>query len=108
MTTDQIKGGFEKMKGKIKEKWGELTDNEIESIKGDWQTLKGLIQEKYGMAKDKAEEEVNNFLKSAKENTKENIDQASEAIINYIKKKPVTSVLAALATGLLLSFIIRS
>jgi len=46
------------MKGKFKERWGKLTDDQLDVIGGRREQLLGAIQESYGIAKDEAEREV--------------------------------------------------
>lgn len=58
MNWDQIKGNWTEFKGKAREKWGELTDDELQEARGERDQLVGLIQEKYGKAKAEAEKEV--------------------------------------------------
>ena len=53
----------EVLKGKVKEAWGELTDDEITKVEGNYDVLVGEIQKKYGHTKEKAQESVNSFLK---------------------------------------------
>lgn len=48
---DQIRGNWNQMKGKFREKWGLLTDDDLEHIAGHKDRLIGKIQEKYGEAK---------------------------------------------------------
>lgn len=64
MNWDRIAGNWKQAKGKIKEKWGELTDDEIDVINGKREQLAGKIQEKYGVAKDEAERQLSDFEKS--------------------------------------------
>ncbi|MBN2296025.1 MAG: CsbD family protein [Pirellulales bacterium] len=64
MNEDRIKGNWKQVKGKIKEKWGELTDDEVDKIDGIREQLVGTIQEKYGIAKDEAEKQVKEFVGS--------------------------------------------
>jgi uncharacterized protein YjbJ (UPF0337 family) len=59
MNWDQIEGKWKQAVGKIKEKWGELTDNDLQAIGGKRDQLVGKIQERYGIAKDEAERQVN-------------------------------------------------
>jgi uncharacterized protein YjbJ (UPF0337 family) len=58
MNTDIAEGKWTQVKGKLRESWGDLTDDEIEQTKGNAQQLVGLLQERYGLAKDQAEKEV--------------------------------------------------
>lgn len=67
MNEDILKGKWKELKGGIKEKWGELTDDDITRIEGQQEKLVGVLQEKYGYSKDKAEEEYNNFVDKHKD-----------------------------------------
>ena len=64
MASDILKGKWKQLKGSIQERWGELTDDEVDQIEGETQRLVGLLQEKYGYTKEKAEAEVADFLDS--------------------------------------------
>lgn len=64
MNENKIKGQWEQMKGKVKEKWGELTDDDLTAIDGRSDQLAGRIQERYGMAQEEAEREVRAFESS--------------------------------------------
>ncbi len=61
MNWDQIAGDWKRFKGKVKEKWGKLTDDELTTAAGKREQLAGLLQERYGYAKDQAEKELNEF-----------------------------------------------
>lgn len=67
MNSDILKGNWKEMKGKIKEAWGDLTDDEIKKVDGNYESLVGTIQKKYGETKERAEESINSFLKKMKE-----------------------------------------
>ena len=64
MNWDQVEGQWKNIKGSIREKWGQLTDDELESIAGKKDKLLGKIQERYGLAKDKAESELDKHIAS--------------------------------------------
>lgn len=66
MNWDTIKGNWKQFKGKVREKWGQLTDDEVEQISGQKDQLVGKLQEKYGYAKDQAEREADDFCRSCK------------------------------------------
>ena len=66
MNWDQIQGDWKQMTGKVKEKWGKLTDNELTTIAGKRDQLIGVIQERYGYAKEQAEKELDEFTKGLK------------------------------------------
>jgi uncharacterized protein YjbJ (UPF0337 family) len=58
MNWDRIEGGWKQMTGKVKEKWGKLTDDDLTTISGKQDQLVGKIQARYGVAKDEAERQV--------------------------------------------------
>jgi uncharacterized protein YjbJ (UPF0337 family) len=62
MNTDILEGQWKQLKGRIQEKWGELTDDEIDQIQGKQDVLVGKLQEKYGYTREEAEHQVNEFL----------------------------------------------
>lgn len=64
MNSDILKGNWKIAKGKIKEAWGNLTDDEITRVEGNYDSLVGTIQKKYGFTREKTEQSVNDFLKS--------------------------------------------
>ncbi|MBS0242900.1 MAG: CsbD family protein [Proteobacteria bacterium] len=65
MDWDRVSGGWKEFKGKVKEKWGNLTDDDLTQIEGKRDQLEGRLQQRYGYAKDKAKAEVDDWLKSA-------------------------------------------
>jgi uncharacterized protein YjbJ (UPF0337 family) len=62
MNWDRVEGNWKNLKGKVKEAWGNLTDDEIDKVAGKRDQLEGLIQQRYGYAKDKASQEVDTWL----------------------------------------------
>lgn len=61
MNWDVIEGNWKQFKGKVREKWGELTDDELEQVAGNKDQLVGKIQERYGRTKDQAEREIDEW-----------------------------------------------
>jgi uncharacterized protein YjbJ (UPF0337 family) len=61
MNWDQIEGKWKQLKGRVRETWGDLTDDDLEKIGGKRDRLAGLVQEKYGVAKDEAERQIVKF-----------------------------------------------
>ena len=61
MNWEQMEGNWMQAKGKIKEKWGKLTDDDLTVAKGRRDYLAGKLQERYGMAKEEAEKELDTF-----------------------------------------------
>lgn len=70
MNWDQVEGKWKQYKGQVKEKWGKLTDDDLDVINGRRQQLVGKIQERYGIAREVAEEQTELFVKSLKEEDK--------------------------------------
>jgi len=71
MNWDQVEGKWKQYKGEVKEKWGKLTDDDLDVIDGRRQQLVGKLQERYGTAKDVAEKQADGFVKSLKEEARE-------------------------------------
>ena len=61
MNWDRVEGNWKQFKGKVKEQWGNLTDDQIDKIEGRRENLVGLVQERYGIAKDQAERDVDSW-----------------------------------------------
>lgn len=61
MNKDITAGNFKQLKGKIKQQWGKLTDDEIDQMEGHSEILAGKLQERYGMAREDAEREAREF-----------------------------------------------
>jgi uncharacterized protein YjbJ (UPF0337 family) len=61
MNWDRVEGNWKQFKGKVKEKWGDLTDDDLNVIDGKKDQLAGKLQERYGYGKDKAQQEVDEF-----------------------------------------------
>jgi uncharacterized protein YjbJ (UPF0337 family) len=61
MNWDQIAGNWKQFKGTVKEKWGKLTDDDLEVIEGKKDQLIGRLQERYGYTKEQAEKELNSW-----------------------------------------------
>lgn len=62
MNRDILEGKWKQLRGKVREEWGELTDDELDQIAGKRDQLVGKVQEKYGYTRDEAERQVDDFL----------------------------------------------
>ena len=62
MNRDTLKGQWMQVKGKVRQQWGKLTDDEIDQMQGNAEQLVGRIQERYGRTREQAEQEVNRWL----------------------------------------------
>lgn len=61
MNWDRVEGNWKQFKGKVREKWGKLTDDDFDVIAGKRENLIGKIQERYGIARDQAEKELKDW-----------------------------------------------
>jgi uncharacterized protein YjbJ (UPF0337 family) len=64
MDWNRVEGNWKQVKGKVKEKWGQLTDDDLDVVNGQRDQLEGKIQQRYGMAKDMVRKDVDDWLKS--------------------------------------------
>ncbi|MFK2899769.1 CsbD family protein [Dyella jejuensis] len=61
MNQDTISGRWKQFSGRIKQKWGQLTDDDLKVVEGNAQMLAGRLQERYGIAREDAERQVREF-----------------------------------------------
>ncbi|ADJ62713.1 MULTISPECIES: CsbD family protein [Herbaspirillum] len=61
MNWDIVEGNWKQFKGKAKEQWGKLTDDDLDVIAGKRDQLVGRVQEAYGVSKDEAEKQIRDF-----------------------------------------------
>ena len=64
MDWNRVEGNWKQMKGKVKEKWGNLTDDDLDRAAGQRDQLEGIIQKRYGIAKDQAKKDVDDWFKT--------------------------------------------
>ena len=62
MNWDQAEGKWKQFKGSVKQRWGRLTDDDLDVIAGNRDRLVGRLQERYGIAKEEAEKEFDNWI----------------------------------------------
>jgi len=60
----RIEGNWKQVKGKVKEKWGKLTDDDLAVVNGRREQLEGKIQERYGYSRDQIRKDVDDWMKS--------------------------------------------
>ena len=66
MNWNEISGQWTQLKGKLKEHWGKLTDDELEAIAGSREKFLGKLQEKHGLSKDEAERQLEEWQRYVK------------------------------------------
>jgi uncharacterized protein YjbJ (UPF0337 family) len=62
MNRNILEGNWKQIRGSIREKWGELTDDELDQIAGKRDKLAGILQERYGYTQMEAERQIDDFL----------------------------------------------
>jgi uncharacterized protein YjbJ (UPF0337 family) len=65
MNWDRVQGNWKQFTGKVKQQWGQLTDDDLAQINGSREQLEGKIQARYGYAKDKVKKDVDDWLNRA-------------------------------------------
>jgi uncharacterized protein YjbJ (UPF0337 family) len=65
MNWDTVKGQWKQFRGQVKEKWGKLTDDDLDRIEGKRDQLLGAVQKRYGIARDEAERQLREFESSS-------------------------------------------
>jgi uncharacterized protein YjbJ (UPF0337 family) len=68
MNSDQFEGKWKQMKGSVKEKWGKLTDDDLDVIAGKQEQLVGKIQERYGISREEAAKQVKEWSSKSANN----------------------------------------
>jgi uncharacterized protein YjbJ (UPF0337 family) len=124
-------GHWDQLKGKIKEHWGQITDDELAEVEGQYDQLVGLVQQKTGEARaqikrviDELAEEYSGAFDDAKEAALEYAEFANEAVREtaervrvkaregfdqaheVVRRRPAESVAVAFGTGLLVGVIV--
>ena len=64
---DVLAGKWKQARGKVKQMWGKLTDNDLDRISGHVDQLVGIVQERNGYTKEQAEKEVAKFMEQLKQ-----------------------------------------
>ena len=67
MNWDQVEGKWKQMKGTVKQKWGKLTDDDLDVIAGKQDQLQGKIQERYGITREEAGKQIRDWTSSMDE-----------------------------------------
>jgi uncharacterized protein YjbJ (UPF0337 family) len=64
MNSDELEGKWKQIKGSIREKWGKLTDDDLQTIGGKKDQFVGKLQERYGISRDQAEKDLDTWMRS--------------------------------------------
>ena len=66
MNWDRVEGNWKEFSGKVQQKWGKLTNDDLNVIKGKRTELAGRLQQRYGYAKDQVHKDVDDWFKTLK------------------------------------------
>jgi len=69
MNEDTLSGQWKQLKGRVREHWGKLTDDDVSMVEGRVQQLVGKIQERYGINRDEAQRHVDEWMRQDREHT---------------------------------------
>jgi uncharacterized protein YjbJ (UPF0337 family) len=115
MDWDRIEGNWKQFKGRAKENWGLLTDDDLSSIGGRRDQLEGVIQERYGYAKDRTRQEVDQWMNSAKEAVGDAGQSAAQVLAPFekafqqsLRDQPVATLAMIGALGFVLGALWKS
>jgi uncharacterized protein YjbJ (UPF0337 family) len=62
---DIISGHWKELKGKLKQHWGKLTDDDITTLRGTYDEIEGLLQKRYGYTKQQTEKAIDEFIEKS-------------------------------------------
>ena len=83
MNSDQIKGKWKQLKGSVRERWGKLTDDDLDVIDGQSDQLIGKLQERYGIARQEAQKQVDewnsNVVRESESERERNVEARRKA-----------------------------
>jgi len=127
MNTQELKGQWNTIRGKVKEKWGQLTDDDLQIASGDFNQLIGTIQQRTGETRQQIEQFLSSvteggqdamqmmqeqFLRAA-EAAQQGIGQAREAAQRgvemaekWVESRPAESMAAVLGIGLITGVVV--
>ncbi len=86
VTQEKLQGNWEEIKGKLRQKWGQLSDSELSQRMGDMEQLTGLIQRKTGEGR----EAIEAYLRELSQNASSTVGAASEKMKQYARQASET------------------
>lgn len=94
-----FKGQWNQIKGKLKQQWGRLNDEQLTEIEGNNESIYGFLEKEYGYTKEKAKAQVEAFLKN-------NADPL-QALEIFVQENALLSLGAAFGVGILLGVFLK-
>lgn len=127
ITIEELSGTWNDIKGRVKNEWGNVTDDEFKQVEGNLDRLVGLIQKKTGITRNEIEKTIRSWsqqsagmlesasqaVHGATQAAQEYMDQARELAGDkydraqvMVRQRPAESVLVSFGTGLLLGVVV--
>ena len=107
MTTlnrDYFEGKWQQTRGRIRQRWSELTDDDLNNLRGRYEQLVGLLQETYGYTRQKAEAEIQETLNEWEHGAETAVAQIDRKITNNRWQALATTLVMGFAAGLWVGF----
>jgi uncharacterized protein YjbJ (UPF0337 family) len=80
MSKDMMQDKLKQLRDEVKQRWGALTDKDLDSIDGELDQLPGLLQARYGYTREQAEKEIALFLSNMKTEGKNPVEIVRETL----------------------------
>lgn len=88
---DTVKGKWKEVKGGIQKMWGKLTDDELDQAQGDLKSLSGIIQRRYGESKDAVDTKLNDYFTTTWSDLKSGVASTAEKAKNAVAEAAESS-----------------
>ena len=100
LNRDYFEGKWQQTRGLARQRWAELTDDDLNKLHGRYEQFIGLLQEKYGLNRAKAESEIQDWLSDVEAGTVAAVSRLDQKVRNNRWKALTTTLLAGFAFGL--------
>jgi uncharacterized protein YjbJ (UPF0337 family) len=106
MNRDIFDGKWKQVRGAIQQRWGDLSDDDLNTLHGRYDLFVGLLQEKYGHTRERAEKEIEARLSDV--NWHETAENAKNRVTTAVKDRPWSVVLPSLVVMAVLGLWLKS
>jgi uncharacterized protein YjbJ (UPF0337 family) len=62
INSDVLMGKWKQLKGKVRQQWGDLTNDDVDRIQGNYEEFAGILQERYGYSREEADRQIDDFV----------------------------------------------
>ena len=127
LTKEELSGTWNDIKGRVKQEWGNISDDELKQVEGNIDRLVGLIQKKTGEARVEIEKTLRSFSEASSgmlSGASQAVHDATQVVQDYasqasgiakeqygraqdmVRQRPAESVIVSFGTGLLLGVVV--